>query len=340
MKIIALSVLLGIATLSAAEAPVPVAPGWRFFAPLGMTKMQVNSPAPDISGAFLRLPTGKWQHFGGDQIKWVNTLTVLPGDPRVVFIGCGNGILRSRDDGRTWRVTTDWHVADVFALQADPALPSRLYAGTGWGIWRSTDGGETWSEADRGLAQLGKFTQCLVVDRNHPSRLIAGTDLGLYVSGDGADSWARLEGAPQAPILHLEQSAADPRLWLAGTQGCGVLLSTDGGMTWATASAALARANVYGAAADPSDPGRMAAAGWAQGVEVSRDGGKSWVDATHGLPTAHVSALAFDRNQPGRLWASTFEEGTFYTDDQGKTWHLGGLYGAYVSELDFVPAPK
>jgi hypothetical protein len=321
-----------------ASEPAPAGPPLRFFAALSMTKMQVNSAMPDVSGAFLRLPNGQWQHFGGDQIKWVNTVAVSPADPAVVYLGCGNGILRSRDNGRTWRLTTDWHVADVFALQVDPTDATRLYAATGWGIWRSTDGGDTWIESDRGLSLAGKFTQCIVLDRTDPTRLIAGTDLGLFVSTDRADTWTRLDGGPRAPIFHVEQSGSDPRLWIVGTQGEGFQVSTDNGETWANAAPALARANVYGAAADPTDPGRFAAAGWTQGVRISLDGGKTWRDATRGLPTAHVSALMFDPTHPGRLWASTFEEGTYYSDDFGKTWRIGGLYGAYVSEMKFLPA--
>jgi len=338
MKKTALSLLFALVTIAApAQGPAAAAPTGRFFASLSMTKLQVNSAAPDISGAFLRLANGHWLHFGGDQIKWVSTVAVDPTDPRVVYLGCGNGILRSRDDGRTWRLTTDWHVSDVFGLQLDPMDATRLYAATGWGIWRSTDGGETWIESDRGLPLAGKFTQSIVLDSTNHTRLIAGTDLGLFVSTDGADTWARLDGAPKVPVFHVAQSKANPQLWIVGTQGAGAQISTDGGATWTTAAPDLARANVYGVAADPENSDRLAAAGWAQGVRVSIDGGKTWTDATRGLPSVHVSALAFDPNHPGRLWASTFEEGTDYSDNFGKTWKNGGLYGAYVSDLQFFP---
>jgi len=337
MKKTALSFLFALAALSAAaQGPATAVPPRRFFASLSMTKMQVNSAAADISGAFLRLGTGKWIHFGGDQIKWVSTVAVDPADPSTIYLGCGNGILRSHDDGRTWRLTTDWHVSDVFGLQIDPTDPTRLYAATGWGIWRSTDGGETWIESDRGLPLAGKFTQSIVLDRNDHTRLIAGTDLGLFVSTDGADTWSRLDGAPKVPIFHLEQSATNPQLWLAGTQGLGVQVSTDNGATWAAVAPDLARANVYGATIDPDDADRFAAAGWAQGVRVSLDGGKTWRDSTRGLPSTHITALAFDPTHPGRLWASTFEEGTYYSDNFGKSWKLGGLYGAYVVDLRFL----
>ncbi len=330
--------ILATALVHAKEATpsLPSQP-WRFFAAMSMTKTQINSPTPEISGAFLRQPNGRWLHFGGDQIKWVNALAVSPANPAVVYLGCGNGILRSRDDGRTWRLTTDWHVADVFTIQGNPVDSSRVYAATGWGIWRSMDSGETWIESDRGLPLTGKFTQTLVVDSSQPSRLIAGTDVGMYISNDGADSWSPVVGASRAPILHLEQAAGDPQHWIVGTQGEGVQLSTDGGATWTVVAPALARSNVYAASIDPSDSSRIAAAGWSQGIQVSRDGGKTWRDATRGLPSTHVSAIAFDRNTRGRLWASTFEEGTFYSDDLGRTWHSGGLYGAYVLDLKFVP---
>jgi photosystem II stability/assembly factor-like uncharacterized protein len=335
-----LPILLAAFSAALAVQARAAAPSWRLFASLSMTKTQVNSPMPDTSGAFLRLGDGKWAHFGGDQIKWVNSLAVNPADPRVIYLGCGNGILRSRDDGRSWRLTTDWHEADVLGLQVDASAPARVYAATGWGIWRSTDGGETWAESDKGLPMDGKFTYAIVIDSSNHSRLLAGTDVGLFVSTDSGTSWAPVPGAPKAPVLHLEQAVADPTTWLIGTLGQGALISTDGGGTWTPAAPDLARANVYGAAIDPADTSHLAVAGWAQGVRVSEDGGRSWRNASHGLPVAHVSAMVFDRERTGRLWASTFEEGTFYTDDSGRTWVQGGLYGAYVSELRFVPAPR
>ena len=337
MKRYALSFLI---LASAHAASAPAAPQWRLFASLSMTKTQVNSPTPDTSGTFLRLENGQWLHFGGDQIKWVNAVAVNPVDPRTVYLGCGNGVLRSRDDGKTWRLTTDWHESDVLGLQVDPSDPSRVYAATGWGIWRSVDGGDTWAESDRGVPMAGKFTYGITIDSAAASRLIAGTDVGLFVSTDGATTWSAVDAAPKCPILHLEQSRTDARIWIAGTLGHGILISNDGGQTWATASADLSAGNVYGAAIDPTDHSRIAAAGWAQGVRVSSDGGKSWSKATQGLPSIHVSAMAFDPGHAGRLWAATFEEGTFYSDNLGASWHQGGLYGAYVNEFRFVPAPR
>ena len=333
-----LALVLPATAPATAPSAVSAAPLPRFFAALQMTKAQVNSSTPATSGLFLRLPAGQWRHFGGDQIKWVNTAAVNPVDPNVVYLGCGNGILRSRDDGRSWRLTTDWHVADVLALQVDPADPATIYAATGWGIWLSTDAGDSWRESDRGVPLTGKFTQALVLDRTEPGRLVAGTFLGFSISTDRAENWTPLAGGPEIPILHLEQSGADPRLWIAGTQGDGLLISTDGARTWSAATPALAGANVYGAATDPTDAARIAAAGWAQGVRVSADGGKTWRDSTRGLPGPHVTALAFDPTHARRLWASTFEEGTYYSDDLGATWRVGGLYGAYVNELRFLPA--
>jgi len=332
--------ILATAHLAHAAAAAAAAPQWRLLASLSMTKTQVNSPTPDTSGTFLRLENGQWRHFGGDQIKWVNAVAVNPIDPRIVYLGCGNGILRSRDDGKTWRLTTDWHEADVLGLQVDPVAPSHVYAATGWGIWRSSDGGDTWAESDRGVPMSGKFTQCISVDSANGSRLIAGTDVGLFVSTDGATTWTAVHAAPTGSVLHLEQSQTDARLWIAGTRGHGILISNDGGQTWSTAVADLSEGNVYGASIDPTDSSRIAAAGWEQGVRVSTDGGKSWKKAAHGLPSIHVSAMAFDPGHPGRLWAAAFEEGTFYSDDLGATWHQGGLYGAYVNEFRFVPAPR
>lgn len=321
-------------TLAAASAASSAAPASRFYAAVSMTKAQKNSPTPLDSGLYLRQADGQWTNFG-PRILGVTSLVMSPVNPAILLLASADGVVRSTDGGHTWRKTTGWQVADVRTIVFDHANPAQAYAATAWGPLRSIDGGASWQLAQQGLARL--YCQTIIADPAQGGRVLLGTEDGVYVSHDGAVTWQRT-AFPAASVLRLAQSAAEPKLILAGTQGRGAWLSRDGGRTWTAADPGSVTANLYAAAISPHTATQLAVGGWEIGVRVSADGGRTWTDRTAGLPAKNVFVLAFDPDVKGRLWASTFEEGTYYSDDLGLTWHDGGLYGAYAFDLLFLPA--
>ncbi len=336
LRIYSLLLLTAPAALCAQEPAPATQPAHRMYASAAMTKLQVNSPTPADFGLFYRADDGKWVPFGPR--VGISGLTVAPGDPSVMFVPGADGVVRSRDGGKTWRQVTGWDVADVRSIVFDHDNPSLVYAATQWGPIRSTDGGESWQSAQQGLAKY--YCQTLVADPLHSGRVLLGTEDGIYVSTDATQSWTRVE-SPATTILRLARSEADAQLLLAGTQGRGAWLSHDNGATWSAVDAGSAKANLYAAALNPATtPTIMAVGGWGMGVRVSADGGATWVDRSAGLPVKNVLVLAFDPDTKGRLWAATFEEGSFYSDDLGRTWKNGGLYGADGTDYIFVPAPR
>jgi hypothetical protein len=307
----------------------------RMYASASMTKLQVNSPTALDFGLFYRDDDGSWKPFG-PRVN-ISGLTVAPGDASQLFVPGADGVVRSRDGGKTWRQVTGWDVADVRRIVFDHVNPSLAYGATAWGPIRSTDGGESWQSAQQGLAK--HYCQTLVADPLHAGRVVLGTEDGIYVSTDAAQSWTRV-ASPATTILRLARCEADAQLLLAGTLAHGAWLSRDNGATWTAVDAGSATANLYAAALNPADAATMAVGGWGVGVRVSADGGATWTDRSAGLPVKNILVLAFDPDAKGRLWASTFEEGSFYSDDLGRTWKNGGLYGANGTDYIFVPAPS
>ena len=93
---------------------------------------------------------------------------------------------------------------------------------------------------------------------------------------------------------------------MAGTGVHGVLLSTDGGATWTVNEDG---ATIYAVALDPTDPQRMAAAGYETGLLLSTDGGTRWRKQSLDMAATALHALAFDPDHAGRLWLGTVGDG-------------------------------
>ncbi|MFQ5569139.1 MAG: WD40/YVTN/BNR-like repeat-containing protein [Rhodothermales bacterium] len=273
-----------------------------------------------------------WTHLGWNHPRVIG-ISQDPNDPDVLFLACGNGVLRTLDGGASWRLTTDWRVNEGLDVAVDPNAPEHVYLATAFGVWRTTDRGDTWMEAGHGLR--GTFTRTIEVDRTQTGRVLAGTWSGLYLSIDGARTWMPV-GPEDVPILDVQQTPTTPSVWIAATQDRGVMRSDDGGQTWRFARGSLADKTVHAVAIDPFDPARMAAAGWDTGVYVSTNGGRSWTQRKRGLPTPHFYEVIFDANVPGRLWAATIEKGVFFSDDEGRTWETGGLHGTLVFDMVFL----
>lgn len=273
-----------------------------------------------------------WTHHG-----WGNTrnfgLDAIPTDPSTLFLACGNGVIRTEDGGASWKITSGWHIREVLDVAVDPNAPTHVYVATAYGVWRSPDRGETWTVMNEGIPDpQATFTTSIAADRRAVGHLMVGSEEGLFRTTNGALEWSPV-GPRDVAIRDLVQSAADPDLWLAGTEDQGVMISRNGGTSWSFVESDIDMGTIYAVAADPEDPDRMAAAGFEGGVYLSTDGGTQWQRA--GLSERGIHALVFDVNTPQRLWAGTLGDGVYYTDDAGAHWHYGGLNGAVIWNMDF-----
>jgi photosystem II stability/assembly factor-like uncharacterized protein len=255
-------------------------------------------------------------------------------DPSTLYLAAGNGLIRAKDGGRSWRITTGWDVTELQDVTVDPNTPGTVYFTHTTGIRKSSDGGDTWQAADAGIAE--KYCETLRADQSRAGHIVAGCVNGLHRTTDGGASWQRV-GAEGLQIRRVAQSPHQPMEWLAGTQGGGLLRSVDGGATWEAASDAAVDRNLYDIAYDPTTPGRIAIGGWRTGVLVSEDNGKSWERRSQGLPRWDVWSLAFDPSQPGRLYANVHEEALYVSEDAGRSWRIAGLEGAFIYRLYFFP---
>ena len=305
------------------------------FIAMIMTKAQQASSIPTDSGVLMfEEESDRWKRLG-PKIQMISSATVDPSDPKTIFLACGNGIVRSKDAGESWRLVTGWRESDALQIAIDPNNSQLVYAATAWGVVISKDGGDSWQASNEGLPEY--FSKGIVIDQKDTDRLLLATTTGLFESTNRATSWKRISSFPEVAVLRLRRSEQDPNSWIAGTEGQGVWISNDDCKTWQATAPALSNANVYGVAIDPHNPSHLAAGGWDVGVHLTGDGGKSWKRVSDSFPSQNITSVVFDENVPGRLWASTFEEGTFYSDDNGSSWTNAQLDGAYVFDLGFMP---
>lgn len=297
------------------------------------TRNYIVGAANAASGFYRRDIAGTWTHAGWQNVRCFG-LVLDPRDRQTVFLAGGNGVLRSRDGGASWRVTTDWRVTEVLDVALDPFTPGSVYAATAYGPWHSADGGETWQPlAAPGPHPNTTFTTAIVPDAERPGRLLIGTEDGLFVAPHGRQHWTAT--GPRVPVRALAQSPQRPELWLAGAENHGLLFSDDGGMNW---SAACDGSTVYAVAFDPAEPQRMAAVGFGADLLLSEDGGATWTKRALDLPAHALHALTFDPDTPGRLWLGTVGAGVFTTDDLGATCAFAGLAETTLYDLAFALA--
>src|SRR5262249_21500307 len=190
----------------------------------------------------------------------------------------------------------------------------------------------TWTDASAGLRR--KYSEAIRVDSRKAGFLVAGNEEGVFRSEDAGKSW-RVAGAAGYQVLHIEQSPHRPCYWLAATQGGGLFVSTDCGVTFESNGNLAVGQNISDIAFDPASGDRIAVAGWGIGVAISEDLGKTWQFRNAGLPMTAVWSVAFDPANPGRMYASVHEEALYVSQDYGRTWARDGLEGSRVFRMKF-----
>ena len=264
---------------------------WRMIGPFrgGRTVAATGVPgqpnvfyiAANNGGVWKSTDAGRvWKPIFDDQATGsVGALAVAPSDPRIIYVGSGeglqrpdlsvgDGIYKSADAGQSWQHLALHDAQQISAIIVDPHNSQRVFAAVlghpygpnaERGVFRSTDGGATWQKV-------------LYKDEN-----TGAVDLAFDPS-NAQTVYAVLWAARQAP-WEIGESFKGP--------GSGLFKSTDGGGTWQpltgglpTVAEGLGR---IGIAIAPSDPRRMYALVDAKegGVYRSGDAGATWQRINH-----------------------------------------------------------
>jgi photosystem II stability/assembly factor-like uncharacterized protein len=204
----------------------------------------------------------------------IGALAVAPSDPNVIYVGSGeglqrpdlsvgNGVYRSRDEGKTWTHLGLRNGQQIAAVLVDPRDANRIFVSVlghpygpnpERGIYRSTDGGDTFQQVLYKGPDTGGMAMSF--DPHNPDVVYAdlfearqgpwengtweGPGSGLYKSIDGGTTWNRLEGGLPGEKEHLGRigfavaPSDSKRIYAladAATNG-GLYRSDDGGTSW------------------------------------------------------------------------------------------------------------
>jgi len=259
----------------------------------------------------------KWRNVGPHRGGRVTTVTGVPGQPNVFYMGAtGGGVWKTSNAGASWTNISDkfFKMGSVGAIAVAPSDPNVIYVGMGEGpirgvttshgdgVYKSTDGGKTWAPV--GLHAARQIPAVIVHPKN-PDLI-----------------WVAAQGNPWGP---------NPER--------GVYRSQDGGATWTRVLEVDETTGASDLCIDPKNPRILFASMWdhrrkpwqvrsggpGSGLYRSRDGGDTWEKLTKGLPPLMGKiGVAVSPARPERVWAVIEAEqgGLYRSDDGGESWKL------------------
>jgi photosystem II stability/assembly factor-like uncharacterized protein len=273
-----------------------------------------------------------------------------------LLVATDDDVVRIERDGAEWTASTTLDGRGAQCLAVDPRRPEVAYAGCrGAGVWRSVDGGRSWEDARLPAADVFSVAVSPV-----DGTAYAGCEPSmLYRSEDGGRSWTALEALlniPSAPtwsfpprpwtshVRWIAPSPQDAERLLVGIELGGLMLTTDGGLTWADHRPG-ARRDVHALAWHPTEPGRAYEAG-GDGPAWSVDAGETWQTADAGLERRYTWGLAVDPEDaerwyvsaargPGRAHLSESSDAAVYVRQNDRDWER--LDGGLPEPLDAFP---
>ncbi|MFH1574906.1 MAG: YCF48-related protein [Acidobacteriota bacterium] len=176
-----------------------------------------------------------------------------------VFAGTDSGIYRARSEDLVFQRPVGYRLLPrVSTLVLSPGERGALYAATHMGLLRSRDHGGTWEIISSGLP-VDTGVDCLTVNPADPRHLYAGTPVGLFESKDDGLTWHRVRGeglAGHVPsVVFLDDEGR--RVIAADATQARLLLSEDGGFSWAGIEVPEFTSPIRCVAKDPTRPGSV-----------------------------------------------------------------------------------
>jgi photosystem II stability/assembly factor-like uncharacterized protein len=219
---------------------------WRYIGPegnrisavAGVTGNPLVYYAGSASGGIAKTEDGgvHWEQIFDEQpVQSIGSLAVAPSDPNIVWAGTGEawirshisigeGIYKSTDAGKTWKLMGLEKTGRIGRVVIDPTNPEIVLAcalGTAYGpqqergVFRTVDGGATWQrtlfvDENTGCSEIAMnprnprimFAGMWQIEIHTWGRESGGPGSGLFMTRDGGVTWTKLtgRGLPAKPV--------------------------------------------------------------------------------------------------------------------------------------------
>ena len=178
---------------------------------------------------------------GMKEVLMVISLDIDPQQPQTLYAGTSGGVYKSIDGARNWmKVNAGLVSPDVLKssrslgvtrIKVDPFDPDRVYTATLVGLYQTMNAGESWSRIGESLPD--HMLSELLLDPRQAGVLYVGHREGVSRSEDGGTTWeTRNTGLTNMNIRALAISSLDSQILYAGTNGRGLFVTIDSGLSW------------------------------------------------------------------------------------------------------------
>ena len=260
---------------------------------------------------------------------------VFPSSTTGYAVGANGTILKTTDEGKTWRRLVE-------RKEAGPVFDEVLFSSPteGWvkgetTLLHTSDGGETW---DRPTAPGTSYGPCAVSGNTFYQMPIPRLGAHIDATSDGGKTWKVLEGKLPSNAFVTVCFVDDKHGWLAQAGGH-TARTEDGGATWTTVDVpnggSFSRIQFVTA-----DTGWiMSSRDHGGGIHATSDGGKTWVARYAGIESYYpIADMRFLNDKNGFLLAAD-KNGyqCLRTDTGGTKWATIGhlIVDHHVHSLSF-----
>lgn len=299
-----------------------------------------------LAGAFTdgvyRSPDGgnNW-YYSSNGITAININGIVASPPASYLVSLpGIGVYRSLDGGNTWfAINNGLADRNLNGLVAHPDNPNLVFALTSKaGVQRiDLSGGGGWTSAGFS-AQVAREQLSLAPENGISLPQEPMVELLGHLPGESEEPGQTepdlLAAKVTAPVLSLEFAPSNSAIAYLGTNGAGVYLSTDSGLSWEETG--LKGTTIRGIAVHPTNDVVVYAGTSAAGrVKTSSNRGQGWVDLPLIPGSPSVYSVAISAAEPDAVYAGTANGVWKYA---GSEWVQAGLAGYAVNVIKTNPA--
>jgi len=260
-------------------------------------------------------------------LEHVESLAIDPRTSDIIYAGTFHLPYKTTDGGQTWQSIKNGIIddSDIFAIDIDPHDPNHIIASACSGIYETKTAGDSWRKV-QGIPSQSRRTRAILQHPSVPGLVFAGTTEGFWRSerGGDPDSWM-VTTSRQLEINSIAVHPSRPDMVYIGTNNYGVMVSNDGGKTFAPTNGGYSGRFANAIVPDREIPNRIYAStiNTATGggfFFVSTDNGETWRPSMRSMPTRVITyAILQDAHDANLIYLGT-NLGVYRSTDRGGSW--------------------